>query len=589
MPSFSLSKKVFAGAVLTLVGIIAIAVFASLHMRRLIHTEDQITESLIMLEKDEEVLRHLLEAEGAAHVYLLDPSPEQYATYERASSEASAMLEKISPLLTSNPQRFAAVERAVKQHLQFLEEVVALRKNGFAKEALDRFQEGKSFMLEMRTALERMSRDEQKALDERRALSASLRRNSILGIGTALMSMLIIAAVTAILRDIASALRTDRRIAEERNLLRHIIDSIPLQIFVKDTEGHFVIDNAAHRHFLGIEDPEGIAGKIVEDFLPPESANSFNESDAKVLASADHFSNKEEIVAPLHGKVAWLSTTKIALKDTQNRVIGIVGSSIDISERKAGEERLRLFASQLEASNEELREFASVASHDLQEPLRKIRAFADRLGAKYGEVLEEQGRDYLQRMQSAGQRMQALIEDLLILSRLSSHAGRFEKVSLKETVANVLADLELRIEQTNAHIEVGNLPVIEADPVQMHQLFQNLISNALKFHKQGVPPEITISGKVLQMQDNLICGATPGDQICQIMVKDNGIGIEEKYAEQIFVLFQRLHDLDFYQGTGIGLSVCRKITHRHGGTITVKSAKNEGATFIIMLPLKQMN
>jgi len=589
LPSFSLSRKVVGGALLLLAGILLFAIFISIHTRRLIQTEDKITYTLQVLEKDQELLRSLLETEAAAQVYLLTPSEEQYAVYQEARKETLNVLENFRSLLEHQPKNLASIEALLAQHLSSLAEIVELRRTSTLEDAVRLFQERKVTLNSIRVILRRITEEQREALANRQAVSARLRRSTFFVISTGLLIAVLGLSAAAMLRHIAVATRADRQLAQERDLLRRIIDAIPLQIFVKDKLGRYMIDNLAHRDFIGASRKEDIFGKTAADYLPGPTAQAFAQSDTQIFATGEPMIEREEIVASTTGHMAWLSTTKIPLKTHEGEVVGLVGTSMNISERKKAEEKLRLFASKLEASNEELREFASVASHDLQEPLRKIRAFADRLRAKYGDALGEQGRDYLSRMQSAGLRMQALIEDILILSRLSSNARLFEQVDLSKVMENVLADLELRIEQTKAHIEVGFLPVIEADPVQMHQLFQNLISNALKFHKPNIPPEITVSAKILQMHDKLISGAAPGDEVCQIMVTDNGIGIEEKYAEQIFVLFQRLHDLNFYQGTGIGLSVCRKITQRHGGSITVKSAKNEGATFIVMLPLKQMS
>jgi light-regulated signal transduction histidine kinase (bacteriophytochrome) len=281
-----------------------------------------------------------------------------------------------------------------------------------------------------------------------------------------------------------------------------------------------------------------------------------------------------------------LSTTKVPLRDADGRILGLVCVSSDITERKDAEEQLKRFAAQLERSNAELANFASVASHDLQEPLRKIQAFGDRLKVKCGDSLGDLGRDYLERMQNAAQRMQTLIQDLLKLSRVTSRAQPFERCNLREIVQAVLSDLEVAIEQQRAKVEIGLLPQIDADPVQMRQLFQNLIANALKFQRPGETPEISISGKVFGSTEQLPTG---GNQLCQIMVQDNGIGFDEKFADQIFVVFQRLHSRSEYEGTGIGLAVCRKITDRHGGSIVAKSSPGQGATFIVTLPVRQLS
>lgn len=250
----------------------------------------------------------------------------------------------------------------------------------------------------------------------------------------------------------------------------------------------------------------------------------------------------------------------------------------DITERKRQEEELQSIVIKLEHSNRELQDFAHIASHDLQEPLRKIMAFGDRLNSKYMEALDDQGRDYLKRMRNAAVRMQYLIQSLLLYSRVTSKAQPFAQVDLSEVKQEVLSDLEFRILETGGHIvETDKLPVVNADPLQMRQLFQNLISNALKFSRKGEPPLIKISCRPVSINGN-------GKTRHEITIEDNGIGFDEQYAERIFGVFQRLHDRNEFEGSGIGLSICRKIVMRHGGDITAKSTPGQGARFIFTLP-----
>jgi signal transduction histidine kinase len=233
---------------------------------------------------------------------------------------------------------------------------------------------------------------------------------------------------------------------------------------------------------------------------------------------------------------------------------------------------------ELERSNRELQDFAFVASHDLQEPLRKIQAFGDRLRGKHGEALGPEGVDYLERMQRAAHRMHVLINDLLTFSRVTSRGQPFVPADLGQIAGEVLSDLEVRVEQTGGRVEVGDLPTLEADPLQMRQLLQNLIGNALKFHRDGEPPHVTVSGEIL---DN---GGPPR---ARIVVADDGIGFDMKYLDRIFTPFQRLHGRQEYEGTGMGLAVCRRIVERHGGTLTAESAPGQGARFLVMLPVRQ--
>lgn len=246
-------------------------------------------------------------------------------------------------------------------------------------------------------------------------------------------------------------------------------------------------------------------------------------------------------------------------------------------------QELTLYSDELSRSNRELEEFAFVASHDLQEPLRKIQAFSDRLESMFKDELGEKGIDYIARMKNAAQRMSNLINDLLEFSRVTTRGKDFVDTDLKQVLDEIVSDLEIAIKESNAQVSISDMPVIQADPSQMHQLFLNLLSNAVKFRRQDVAPIITVDYEyVHEFSDD---HNTELDwQV--ITVKDNGIGFSQEYTDKIFVPFQRLHGRSQYKGTGIGLSVCRRIVERHGGTITAKSAADEGATFIIKLPVE---
>ncbi len=261
------------------------------------------------------------------------------------------------------------------------------------------------------------------------------------------------------------------------------------------------------------------------------------------------------------------------------RVVGSVLVFKDITERKRVEETLSQKAAELARSNAELEQFAFVASHDLQEPLRKIQAFGDRLRGKCDGLLPPEAQDYLDRMHSASTRMRNLINDLLTFSRAIRSTEPFAPVDLNVVTREVLGDLEVRIEKSGATVEVGQLPTIEADAMQMRQLLLNLIGNALKFQPAGAKPFVKITGRQLT--------ASSGAELCELAVQDNGIGFDEKYMDRIFAVFQRLHGRTEYEGTGVGLAVCRRITDRHSGTIVARSKPGQGATFIVTLPVKQ--
>ncbi len=264
---------------------------------------------------------------------------------------------------------------------------------------------------------------------------------------------------------------------------------------------------------------------------------------------------------------------------------GSVATYEDITARAQAEASLHKHAEALERRNRELQEFAYVASHDLQEPLRKIQAFSDRLVKKCGDQVSEDGQLYIGRIQDAAGRMHELINDLLTYSRVTSRTEPFEPIDLNKVIEEVLSDLEIRIAETEATVEVAEMPDIEASAVQMRQLFQNLISNALKFRRDGVPSRVEITAELIA-SDGEGPVARADAEACRISIADNGIGFDAKYAEQIFGIFQRLHGRGTYEGTGIGLATCRKIVERHYGAIEARGVEDEGATFILTLPLK---
>lgn len=236
--------------------------------------------------------------------------------------------------------------------------------------------------------------------------------------------------------------------------------------------------------------------------------------------------------------------------------------------------RRRTAEVELQRSNQELQDFAYAASHDLQEPLRKIQAFGDILENEYGDRLGD-GAEYLSRMHAAATRMSKLIEDLLSFSRVTTKQPEPSKIDLNDILDDVLSDLENLIKRSEGKVTVGELPTVLADPTHMRQLFQNLIANALKFHREGVNPEVEVSCAISKQNDKMY----------EIVVSDNGIGFDKKYAERIFGVFQRLHGRDSYEGTGIGLAICRKIVTRYGGTITAEGRPGKGTTFTINLPI----
>jgi two-component system sensor kinase FixL len=335
-----------------------------------------------------------------------------------------------------------------------------------------------------------------------------------------------------------------------------------------DAEGRFASVSHASTKVFGYT-PEELIGRKYIELVAADDAEKTNEIAAKIVSgerTAD-FENRYLHKNGTHVHILWSASWS-----EEEQLMFCVAH--DNTERKLNEEKMRKFAAELQRSNSELQDFASVASHDLQEPLRKIQAFADELKTNLSGSIGEEDSDTMERMIAAAGRMRNLINDLLAFSRITTLAKPFVPVDLNALLKEVLSDLEVRTRDTGGRIEAGHLPTIDADPMQMRQLFQNLIGNGLKFSRPGESPVIKISGE-------------NGGANCRLTIADNGIGFDEKYLDRIFTIFQRLHGRNEYEGTGIGLAVCRKIVERHGGQLTARSAVGEGATFIITLPVKQ--
>jgi light-regulated signal transduction histidine kinase (bacteriophytochrome) len=260
----------------------------------------------------------------------------------------------------------------------------------------------------------------------------------------------------------------------------------------------------------------------------------------------------------------------------------IVQQEQEIERLQRSEEKLHAFAAALEQHNRDLQDFVYITAHDLQEPLNLIQAFGERLHTRYGDTLSDHGRRYLKRIDNTAARMKNLIQGLLMYSRVTGEAQSFTTVDLTTVIREVLADLEVRIEQTGARIELGKLPALTADPLQMRQLFQNLLGNALKFRHKNRQPVIKISAA-----NQAPAPKADGLDYCRIRVEDNGIGFEKKYQHRIFSIFQRLHNRTQYEGTGIGLTICKMIVERHDGSIHAEGQPGRGATFIISLPVSR--
>lgn len=376
--------------------------------------------------------------------------------------------------------------------------------------------------------------------------------------------------VSGMIADITKQKEQELLLTESEQRFRKLAEASPAMIWMANERYELVYMNNAYQNFFGGKHIQGLEWK---EYLHPDDLKA-------LLEKLDEFSThprQEEVELRIRqpdGSYRWSYTICALRFDDNGKFLGYMGSTVDVTNLKQTEQALKEYASRLERSNQELDQFVLVASHDLQEPLRKISLFGGFLKEVAGDKLPSECNDYIERMQNAVIRMQTLLDDLLTLSRITRKGKPLQPTDLGLVLQSVLAELEKKRKEANATIIIENSLTIDVDENQVHQVFLNLLDNALKFRKKDTPSLIVVNMKLLDD------GAT-----CEISVTDNGIGFDEKYLDRVFQIFERLHGRTEYEGSGIGLAIVQKIVERHHGVITAHSVPGEGSTFTIRMPV----
>ncbi|AQG78335.1 hypothetical protein AWR27_02665 [Spirosoma montaniterrae] len=390
--------------------------------------------------------------------------------------------------------------------------------------------------------------------------------------------------VIATFIDVTALKQAELANQRQAALLRSVLDSSanPIIAFsaVRDGATNKIVDfryeaqNEANRRNVNRTDEEVIGHTMLEHFPQVVSAGLF---DRYVTVVETGESVRFEQECNYDGLNGWFEISVAKWGD------GIVLTLVDITDSRAYQQQIERANRDLLYANDNLRQFSYVASHDLQEPLRKIMAFGDLLQEQFGPQLGNVGQNMIGRMQSAAGRMSNLLKDVLAYSRISTHSEPFCAVSLNELMTDLRDELQHELQKTNAHLIINDLPSVPGNYVQLHQLFVNLLLNALKFRKNDRPLTITITSQAVAGAA-LPAALNPTMTYYEICVADNGIGFDNKYADQIFRVFQRLHNRQHYDGTGVGLAICKRVVENHHGCIIATAQPSEGAIFRVYLP-----
>lgn len=518
--------------------------------------------------------------------------------------------DRLDVLLPLIDKKYDEMRKAIEQRKTDRDAAREIIKKGRGKELMDR----------IRVIAAEMERHEEDNLSARSEIARQHHQSAMFtAVAGGLLTVIMVGMAFILVRnELRRRHRAEQTVRASEHRFRTLTEAIPQMVWNADGKGRITYVNRRWLEFTGLTEADLDVRWWNQIALPDDAKRMGAAWQTANSSEPKPFEEEVRVRSVVDGSYRWFLATVIPLLKGDGRFDQWIGalSSIDdqkrqneilaslvkkrtveletaishlreeVVERTRAEARVTAAAAELKRSNEDLEKFAYVASHDLQEPLRKIQSFGDLLTKNHRDQLGTTAVDYVNRMRSAATRMRTLIDDLLSFSQVTTKGNPFARLDLNEIVADVLSDLETSIAQFSGQVDVAALPQIEADPMQMRQLFQNLIGNALKFHKPDVPPRVTIRAERWETLSADADPLPPTGYGYRIEVADNGIGFDQSYADRVFEVFQRLHSRAEYEGTGIGLAICRKIVQRHHGSIQVRSRVGEGTTMLIDLPAK---
>lgn len=590
-----------------LIVLIAVALLTFMNLNNYTEEVKLVRHSNRVLTVVQEVMSSVRDAETGHRGYQLTRDTAYLQPYFSSLRLLPKQIAALDSLLADDPvqsKRADTLENRIQSQFSIISQILANARRSSLY--MDRYESallahGRKNMDEIRRLSDLITTVEQSRAQDRILSEDDFRTTA--PIALLIYTLVALAAVTFLFTRVLDSLRKRDR-AEARlhesiqNLRREGLAREERELVLSEAEGlanvgswkwyessgHIVWSTGLYSIFAKAPDYQPTWESFVE-YVLPEDAHAVHRFFESVKERRDRLECSFRI--DINGHFRYLLAVARPRLNPTTKQVDILGIILDQTETRTNENQLKQFTAELQRSNQDLEQFAYVASHDLQEPLRKIRAFGDRLSSKYQSVLEAQGADYVARMQSAAARMQVLIEELLSFSRVSRPHAFTDRLDLNEILSEVRDDLDTQIKTEKAVLLIGDLPSIRGERSQLKRLFQNLISNGIKFHAPTQPPVVEVSGAVVRGQDvnAEFQVQLPNPRYARFEVKDNGIGFDEKYLEKIFTIFQRLHGRTEFEGTGIGLAICRRIVTNHNGFITARSAEQKGSVFIVILPI----
>jgi PAS domain S-box-containing protein len=579
---WSIESKITAGFAGALLLILIIGLIARQNAVQFLNTNQQVTRTFQVLNEIEGVLLSITTAESEARAYFVSEDEYFIDTSQNAQVEASQGIQNLRTLTLDNPDQQALLdelEASTNERLTLLNTAIEAQQRGGAEE---RNQvtvpgRGRELMNAVRATAFAMIDTENTLLANRTQTVQSSGQMTLLAFAvlTLIIAAMLIVMFAFIRRDITGRRRVEAVLASERNLLQTLMDNLPDSVYIKDTNSRFITNNKTHRQIMGAPNLEKMIGTTDFDWFPKDLATLYFEGEQEMFRNNIESITREDPVIDAAQNHLWYLSTKVLLRDQNKRITGLVGISRNITEHKRREDEIHRLNHELEvgvrdliALNQELEAFSYSVSHDLRAPLRAMSGFSRIVAEEYAATLPPEAIRYLSIIRSNAEQMGQLIDGLLTFSRLSRQALSKQTVKPAELAQQVID--ELHEEQSGRQVEItiaDDMPAFQADPILLRQVYANLIGNAFKFTKNCETARIEI-------------GWQQGENgLKEYFVKDNGAGFDIQYANKLFGVFQRLHRVDEYEGTGVGLAIVQRILHRHGGSIRAEAEVNKGATF----------